>query len=68
MKWIKCSTRLPTANDADENGKVLIHRKTNAGQAGMSKSIYDWGMVKYCDEKTSWMPLPSAPNEENTEG
>lgn len=60
MEWIKVTDRLPSIFDADENGKVLVYIETNEGQKSMSKSIYDYNMVKYL-ENGYWMPLPEPP-------
>lgn len=63
--WIRLEDRLPTAADADENGKVMIYRKMNDSQNAMSKSIHDWLFLKHCDPKeTYWQPLPSPPKSE----
>ena len=59
--WISVEDRLPTEKDADENGKVLVYRNTNEGQKGLSKSIFDYFMVKNCDSDTVWQPLPPKP-------
>ncbi len=59
--WISVEDRLPTEKDADENGKVLVWREMNEGQAGLTKSILDWNMVKYCDKGSFWQPLPTPP-------
>ena len=61
VEWISVKDKLPTQEDADEYGKVLIYRETNSDQMGMSKTIYDYAMVKYCDEQTYWMKLPDKP-------
>ena len=61
VEWVSVKEKLPTQEDADENGKVLIYRETNSDQMGMSKTIYDYAMVKYCDEQTYWMKLPDKP-------
>jgi len=63
MNWISVKERLPKQEDADENGKVLLYRETNPDQSTMSKSIYDWKMVRYCDNETYWMPLPKPPED-----
>jgi len=60
-QWIPVEERLPEEKDADENGKVLIYRVTNNSQASLSKSIYDWAMVKYLEKDSHWMPLPNKP-------
>lgn len=62
-RWIPVSERLPTEQDGDENGKVLIYRKTNEGQKGMSKTIYDVFMMKHCDANTFWTKLPPTPQK-----
>jgi len=60
--WIKCADALPTENDADEMGKVLLFRTTNDTQLSISKTIHDWNMVRHCDpDETYWMPLPKNP-------
>ena len=61
MEWISVKEKLPTREDADEYGTVLIYRETNSDQMGMSKTIYDYAMVKYCDEQTYWMKLQDKP-------
>lgn len=58
-EWISVEDRLPEGDDADENGKVLIFRKTNENQKALEKSVMDFKMVKYCDEDTYWTTLPS---------
>jgi len=60
-EWVSVEDRLPTETDADENGKVLIWREMNDGQKSLSKSIFDYWMVKNCDSSTFWMPLPTPP-------
>lgn len=61
MEWISVIEKLPTIEDGDENGKVLIFRVPNINQKSLAKSIYDWNMVKYCDKNTYWMILPKSP-------
>lgn len=63
--WVSVEDGLPTEKDADENGKVLIYRNMNEGQKSMSKTIFDWWMVKNCDKTTMWQPLPAPPNVNN---
>ena len=38
-EWISVKDRLPTIQDADENGKVLVYRIVNDSQKSLSKSI-----------------------------
>ncbi len=54
--WIPVSDRLPTKEDADEFGDVLILRE-NA-----RKSITKFDMVRFCDKETTmWQTLPKLP-------
>lgn len=62
-KWVSVGDRLPTKEDADENGNVLIWRETNYGQKSLSKSIYDYSMVKHLDKTAYWTTLPNPPNQ-----
>lgn len=63
-EWISCSERLPTENDADEFGKVLILRDVNLHERLTSKSIHDYSLVKHCDKATTkWTILPSLPTK-----
>ena len=66
-QWVDVNERLPEQEDSDENGNVLIYRETNSGQKALSKSIYPWHMVRYCDNKTFWRPLPQPPTERKEE-
>jgi hypothetical protein len=59
--WVRVGERLPTEEDADENGKVLLYRDMNDSQKSLSKSIHDYFMVKNCDKDSFWRPLPSPP-------
>ncbi len=59
--WISVKDRLPEREDADENGKVLVWREMNEGQSGLSKSIYDYDMVRLMDKNSFWQPLPPPP-------
>lgn len=63
MKWISVKDRLPTIDDADENGKVLVYRFNNSSQSSMNKSIYDWKMCKHLDESSFWIRLPKPPKQ-----
>jgi hypothetical protein len=61
-KWIRVEDELPTKEDADENGKLLVWREMNPDQKAIEKSIMDWSMLRYCDKETThWQPLPSPP-------
>jgi len=60
-EWVKVEDGLPTEKDADENGKVLVWREMNDSQKSLSKSVFDYWMVKNCDSSTFWMPLPTPP-------
>lgn len=60
-QWISVEDRLPTKEDADENGKILVWREVESTQALMSKSIYDYTMAKYLDKSSFWQPLPNPP-------
>lgn len=64
--WIPVSERLPTAEDADEFGKVLVLRDVIQSQINNCKSITDWNLVKHCDKETTmWQPLPKLPEVQN---
>lgn len=63
MEWISVKERLPYMSSADENGKVLVWREMNESQKAMSKSIYDWHMVRFLDDSAYWMPLPPPPKK-----
>jgi len=60
-KWVSVTEKLPTEQDADENGKVLVWRKMNKSQEVLSKSILDFSMVRFCEEDSFWMSLPTTP-------
>lgn len=64
-QWVSVKDRLPTIDDADENGKVLVYRIVNDSQKSLSKSIYVWHLTKYLDDDSYWMPLPKPPNQKN---
>jgi hypothetical protein len=54
--WIPVSERLPTKEDADEFGNVLILRENER------KSITRFDMVRFCDKETTmWQLLPKLP-------
>ena len=57
-EWISVEDRLPTELDGN---KVLIYRNMNDSQKALQISIHDSSMVKYCDNNTFWMPLPTNP-------
>jgi hypothetical protein len=62
--WIPVSERLPTKEDADEFGKVLVLRDVIESQINNCKSITDWNLVKHCDKETTmWQPLPKLPEK-----
>ena len=59
LKWIPVSERLPTEEDANEEGVVLVH---NIG-CPMYEAM-DWDQVEMFSRTIShWMPLPEAPKE-----
>lgn len=56
--WIKISERLPTREDADEEGCVMIwHRRTGAQFCG-------WKDVKASENIRYWCRLPDRPQGE----
>jgi len=62
QEWIKLSDRLPTEEDGDEYGNVLVFRETNENQKNMSKSIINWKMLQYSEKETTyWKHLPDNP-------
>ena len=62
--WVSLLDQIPTEQDGDENGKVLIYRNMNDSQKPLEKSIHDWYMVKNCDPtETFWQPLPPKPKQ-----
>jgi hypothetical protein len=55
--WIPVGDRLPTKDDADEFGNVLILRENER------KLIIKHDMVRFCDKETTmWQPLPKLPD------
>ena len=57
QEWISVEDRLPTKEDADENGEILAV----AHKDGYVRSwSYDW-LKNYPTLFTHWMPLPEAP-------
>ena len=58
-KWIPVSERLPTEEDANEEGVVLVH---NIG-CPMYEAM-DWDQVEMFSTISHWMPLPEPPKEE----
>ena len=63
-RWVSLLDRIPTDQDGDENGKVLIYRKMNDSQMPLEKSVHDWYLVKNCDPtETFWQPLPPKPKQ-----
>ncbi len=62
--WVSMLDQMPTEQDGDENGKVLLYRNMNDNQKPLEKSIHDWYMVKNCDPtETFWQPLPPKPKQ-----
>ncbi len=63
--WIKCSERLPTEADGDENGNVLtaLAHKNRAHQ----KSIASWTLLSMEFPDDYWQPLPPLPDNERSE-
>ena len=62
--WVSMLDQMPTEQDGDENGKVLLYRNMNDNQKPLEKSIHDWCMVKNCDPtETFWQPLPPKPKQ-----
>lgn len=60
--WIPVGERLPTADDADEFGHVLILREVNESQKNTCKSIIAYNMVRHCEKETTmWQPMPKLP-------
>jgi hypothetical protein len=57
-KWIGVEDRLPTKEDADENGHVLAYVKEHEGE-WMFKMTINWNQVEGVG--THWMPLPTPP-------
>ena len=58
-RWIPVAERLPTEDDADERGCVLVQQ----GRGG--KNIWQWDSVSSLFF-THWMPLPKSPEKEGT--
>lgn len=64
--WILVGERLPTADDGDEFGNVLILRETTSCQIETCKSIIKWNMLRHSDPDTTfWQPMPKLPEVRN---
>lgn len=59
QKWIPVTERLPTAEDGNEDGEVLVYHPSS----GLYEGMY-WNDVSIHRKLLShWMPLPEAPKE-----
>lgn len=59
--WIPVTERLPKEGDANEFGDVMVWLRSVR-----TNSLWRWTMVTdHPDAVTHWMPLPSAPKEED---
>ena len=59
QEWISVKDRLPTEDDADDNGFVFAYTAEN------KKIIALWTDVcRFSEFVTHWMPLPEAPKGE----
>lgn len=55
-KWIPVSKRLPTEEDANEDGEVLVlHR------SGLCEALFWDDVARYHAMLSHWMPLPEPP-------
>lgn len=60
--WIPVSERLPTADDADENGEVLV---LLTPELMPQKFIFGWRSLSRVGKTTMWQPLPKLPEVKN---
>lgn len=58
-RWIPVSERLPTEDDSDENGYVLVWNKNGRGTWNWRDVVFHNHIVKI----THWMPFPEPPQE-----
>ena len=56
--WIAVTDRLPTAEDGDENGEVLVLLTPNKIP---KKTIFAWRSLQNASNETMWQPLPKLP-------
>ena len=58
QKWIPVTERLPTMDDTDETGVVLVYTENNEHLIVDSADVW-----RFRDFITHWMPLPEPPKE-----
>jgi len=62
LRWVPCSERLPTDDDADEKGNVLCYWTDEAIETYQARWIEEWNSDRnHKDKITHWRPLPPKP-------
>jgi hypothetical protein len=60
LRWVPCAEKMPTEDDADENGYVLTIDTSDVQETFEAAEIENWN--KTHDRKiTHWRPLPPKP-------
>ena len=62
LRWVPCSERLPTDDDADEKGNVLCYWTDEAIETFQARWVEDWNSDRnHKDKIAHWRPLPPKP-------
>ena len=65
LRWVPCSERMPTEDDADEKGNVLCFWTDGAIETYQARWVEEWNSDRnHKDKITHWRPLPAPPESE----
>lgn len=62
LRWVPCSEKMPTEDDADEKGNVLCYWTDEAIETYQARWIEEWNSDRnHKDKITHWRHLPPKP-------